>query len=66
MNELFIGVDLHKKQFTVYIMNGKEEGIYNQFNTDLDGFSSFISQIKLCLKEGFKVKAYVFFKGRTI
>ena len=65
MNELFIGVDLHKKQFTVYIMNGKEEGIYNQFNTDLDGFSSFTSQIKLCLKEGFKVQVAVESTGNT-
>ena len=65
MKELFFGVDLHKRQFTVYMMNSDDEGTYGIFNTDETGYNKFMNILKESLKSGFKINIAVESTGNT-
>lgn len=65
MNELFFGVDLHKRQFTVYMMNSNEEGSYDVFRTDEDGYNSFMKILEKGKQSGFKINVAVESTGNT-
>jgi len=65
MKELFFGIDLHKKQFTVYMMNINDEGTYGIFNTDETGYNNFMNILKESLKSGFKINIAVESTGNT-
>lgn len=65
MNELFIGVDLHKNQFTIYVLNNNGEGQYYIFKTTEQGYKDFIKLLSLCSEKGFKVHIAVESTGNT-
>lgn len=45
MSILYTGVDLHKKQFTVYFMNEEKQGYYYKYLTTAEGYSAFIDTL---------------------
>jgi transposase len=63
--KLFIGVDLHKKQFTTYILHISGEGIYNKYETDEKGYISFIKLLNESKERGFEVNVAVESTGNT-
>ncbi|MBN2260708.1 MAG: IS110 family transposase [Clostridiales bacterium] len=65
MKEFFIGVDLHKNQFTVYMMNSNDEGTYTVFKTDEAGYKSFIGILEQSKQLGFKLNIAVESTGNT-
>ena len=62
MNELFIGIDLHKNQFTTYVLHENREGQYFIFKTTEQGYIDFIKLLNLCYEKGFKVNIVLFKK----
>jgi transposase len=65
MKELFIGVDLHKNQFTIYVLHKNGKGSYFIFRTNEKGFDDFIKLLNRCTEEGFKVHIAVESTGNT-
>jgi transposase len=65
MNELFIGVDLHKNQFTVYVLYKNGEGKLYVYETTDQGYEDFIKVLNLCNEKGFKVYIAVESTGNT-
>jgi len=63
--KLFIGVDLHKKQFTIYILHVSGEGIYKIFSTEEEGYRLFIKLLNESKERGFEVKIAVESTGNT-
>ncbi len=63
--EIFIGVDLHKKQFTNYFLNSSGEGTYEVYGTDERGYKLFSDCIKLLIEKGYKVHMAVESTGNT-
>lgn len=65
MQELFIGVDLHKNQFTTYFLTSDDNGIFRVFETDEKGYDSFIECLKICKEKDIKVNVAVESTGNT-
>lgn len=65
MQKLFIGVDLHKTQFTCYFLSAKGDGISKKFATNTVGYTNFIQNIQQAKEAGFDVLVAVESTGNT-
>lgn len=61
----FIGVDLHKSQFTCYFMNETEKGKWMKFDTSEKGFQQFINLLLNFKNEGWDIQTAVESTGNT-
>lgn len=65
MKKLYIGVDLHKKQFTCYFMNEDSRGDFKRFGTDEKGISIFLQMLRILSEEGYEIFVGVESTGNT-
>lgn len=66
MATFFIGVDLHKGQFTCYFLNGQTgKGVWKKFLTTKRGYKLFIAFIRELKKQGYEIVVAVESTGNT-
>ena len=65
MKKMSVGVDLHKKQFTVFFRPVEGEGKYSRFCTRADGYRRFFEVLRKCGQNGYEVKVAVESTGNT-
>jgi transposase len=63
--KIFIGVDLHKTQFTVCVWRGKKAGEFEQYPTTDEGYAAFLKRVKVWQKSGKEVFVGVESTGNT-
>lgn len=65
MEKLFIGIDLHKHQFTVYFMSENGKGDYGKYSTDEKGYAVFLEILKRFKTEEYGIWLGVESTGNT-
>lgn len=66
MMTFFIGVDLHKAQFTCYFLNGQTgNGVWKKFYTTKRGYKLFSAFIRELKKQGYEIVVAVESTGNT-
>jgi transposase len=63
--KIFIGVDLHKTQFTVCVWRGKKAGEFDRYATTEEGYGAFLKRVKVWQKSGKEVFVGVESTGNT-
>jgi transposase len=53
--KVYIGVDLHKTQFTVYGKAAGEAGVFKRFSTHESGYAAFEHQVSEAIRDGHEV-----------
>jgi transposase len=59
MRKLWVGVDLHKGQFTCYVLGDPGKGTYSRFVTNAAGYAAFLRMLEMFRRNGIECEVAV-------